>query len=211
MGDLKMTCPRIPTTPARSTATVQRRLAWGLEPRTRLEPRAEPGDEPRSSTTAAAAAGAAIAPHRLAAEKVAPWVQPRCSAEGDQKDVDAVRFVLIVDDDPDLLDVTSFVIENEGMLVETARNGEEALALLGTGRLPALVLLDLMMPVMNGWEFLAAVASDPLLRGIPVVVLTAAEHAQVPGALEVLSKPMDLKELLRVVERYVRGDKGAGA
>jgi CheY-like chemotaxis protein len=160
---------------------------------------------------AATAAGTAIAPHSLAAQKVAPWVQPRCSAEGDHKDVDAVGFVLIVDDDPDLLDVTSFVIETEGMPVETARNGEEALALLGTGRLPALVLLDLMMPVMNGWEFLAAVANDPVLRGIPVVVLTAAEHAQVPGALEVVSKPMDLKELLRVVERYVRGDKGAGA
>jgi CheY-like chemotaxis protein len=68
-----------------------------------------------------------------------------------------------------------------------------------------------MMPVMNGWEFLAAVAGDPVLRAIPVVVLTAAEHARIPGAQEVLSKPMDLKELLRVVERYVRGDQDAGA
>jgi CheY-like chemotaxis protein len=117
--------------------------------------------------------------------------------------------VLVVDDDPDLLDVTSFVIETEGMAVKTARNGEEALALLRAGRQPWLVLLDLMMPVMNGWEFLAAVANDPLLTGIPVVVLTAAEHAQIPGALEVLSKPMDLKELLRVVERYVRGGRDA--
>ena len=133
------------------------------------------------------------------------------SAEGDQKEAGTARFVLIVDDDPDLLDVTSFVIEDEGMAVETARNGEEALALLRTGRLPALVLLDLMMPVMNGWEFLAAVAKDPLLRPLPIVVLTAAEHAEVAGALEVLSKPMDLKELLRVVERYVRGDRDAGA
>ncbi|HEX8111093.1 MAG TPA: response regulator [Kofleriaceae bacterium] len=138
-------------------------------------------------------------------------MEPQRSAEGDQKELGVSGFVLIVDDDPDLLDVTSFVIQNEGMSVETARNGEEALALIGTGRPPALVLLDLMMPVMNGWEFLAAIANDPLLKPIPVVVLTAAEHAEVPGALEVLSKPMDLKELLRVVERYVRGDKGAGA
>ena len=165
----------------------------------------------RSTGTFSAAVCPGTERHRLAPLKVAPWVQPHRSAEGDQKDVGAASFVLIVDDDPDLLDVTSFVIENEGMAVETARNGEQALALLGTGRLPAVVLLDLMMPVMNGWEFLAAIANDPLLRGIPVVVLTAAEHAQVPGALEVLSKPMDLKELLRVVERYVRGDKGAGA
>ncbi len=140
----------------------------------------------------------------------APCVQPRRPAESDQKDLGASGFVLVVNDNPDLLDATSFVIESEGMSVETARNGEEALALIGTGRRPALVLLDLVMPVMNGWEFLTAVANDPLFKGIPVVVLTAAEHAEVPGALEVLSEPMDLKELLRVVERHVRGDKGAG-
>src|SRR5262252_3656282 len=130
----------------------------------------------------------------------APRVQPCCSAESDQKGLDASGFVLIVNDDPDLLDVTSFVIETEGMAVETARNGAEALALIGTGRRPAVVLLDLVMPVMNGWEFLATVANDPRLKEIPVVVLTAAKHAEVPGALEVLSEPMDLKELLRIVE-----------
>lgn len=162
------------------------------------------------TTPSCPAASSAVSPHQLAAPKFAPWVQPLRSAEGDQKDVDAIRFVLIVDDDPDLLDVTSFVIENEGMTVKTARNGQEALALLGGGSPPALVLLDLMMPVMNGWEFLAAVGNDPALRTIPVVVLTAAENAQIPGAREVLSKPMDLKELLRVVERYVRGDRDAG-
>ena len=123
------------------------------------------------------------------------------------------RFVLIVDDDPNLLEVTSFVIESEGMAVETARNGEEALALLRAraGHLPGLVLLDLMMPVMNGWEFLEAVAKEPSLKVIPVVVLTAAERAQIPGAVEVLRKPMDLPALLRVVERYVRGDDDASA
>src|SRR5262245_29247779 len=194
MGDVKMTYPSILATPLRSTVTVQRHLAWGLDPRGLVGARAEPRDEPPSSTTTAIATSAGIVSHRVAAPKVAPWVQPHRSAEGDQKDVGAARFVLIVDDDPDLLDVTSFVIQNEGMAVETARNGEEALAVISTGRMPALVLLDLMMPVMNGWEFLASVANDPVLRGLPVVVLTAAEHAQVPGALEVLSKPMDLKE-----------------
>jgi CheY-like chemotaxis protein len=210
MGDLKMTSPSIMTTPSRS-ATIQRRLAWGLESRAAVEARTEPDGEPRSATPAATAAHAGIAPRQLAAPRIAPWEQPHRSAEGDRKEALASGFVLIVDDDPDLLDVTSFVIENEGMAVETARNGEEALAVIASGRRPALVLLDLMMPVMNGWEFLAAVAGDPVLTPIPVVVLTAAEHAEVPGALEVLSKPMDLKELLRVVERYVRGDKGAGA
>jgi CheY-like chemotaxis protein len=210
MGDVKMTYPSIVTTPSRSMVTVQRHLAWGIHPPGPFDTYAAPRGEPPSTTTAIAAS-AGIMPHRTEAPKVAPWVQPHRSADGDQKDVGTARFVLIVDDDPDLLDVTSFVIQNEGMAVETARNGEEALAVISTGRMPALVLLDLMMPVMNGWEFLAAVAKDPGLRGIPVVVLTAAERAQVPGALEVLSKPMDLKELLRVVERYVRGHRDAGA
>jgi CheY-like chemotaxis protein len=183
MGDLKTACRSTITRPLRS----------------------------RSTGVFSAAVFPGTERHRLAPFKVSPRVQPHRSTEGDQLDVGAARFVLIVDDDPDLLDVTSFVIENEGIVVETARNGEEALALLGTGRLPAVVLLDLMMPVMNGWEFLTAVAGDPVLEGLPVVVLTAAEHAQVPGALEVLSKPMDLKKLLRVVERYVRGHRDADA
>ena len=131
--------------------------------------------------------------------------------EGDQKKVDTSKFVLIVDDDPSLLEVTSFVLESEGMAVETAKNGEEALALLRSGRLPALVLLDLMMPVMNGWEFLDEVAKDPLLKAIPVVVLTAAQRAQVSGVVEVLCKPVDLRALLRVVERYAGGDDGASS
>jgi CheY-like chemotaxis protein len=140
-----------------------------------------------------------------------PWAQPIGGVEGDRRRVDASKFVLIVDDDPNLLEVTSFVIESEGVAVETAKNGEEALALLRAGRRPGLVLLDLMMPVMNGWEFLDEVGRDPLLKVLPVVVLTAAERAQVPGGVEVLCKPVDLRALLRVVERYVRGDGDAGA
>jgi CheY-like chemotaxis protein len=138
-------------------------------------------------------------------------VQPRAAATGESTGVDTSSFVLTVDDDPDLLEVTSFVIEQEGMAVETARNGEEALAFLRTGRRPSLVLLDLMMPVMNGWEFLNEIAKDPLLRQIPIVVLTAAKHVQVTGAMEVLAKPMDLAVLIRVVEHYVRGGRNAGS
>jgi two-component system, chemotaxis family, chemotaxis protein CheY len=134
------------------------------------------------------------------------WAQSDSTVDGDRKDVDTSRFVLIVDDDPDLLEVTSFVIEGEGLAVETAKHGEEALALLRAGRLPMLVLLDLMMPVMNGWEFLDEVSKDPMLRAIPVVVLTAGDHTHVPGAMAILIKPMDLGELIRVVERYVSGD-----
>src|SRR5262245_997451 len=135
-----------------------------------------------------------------------PWAQSDSAVDSERTEVDTSRFVLIVDDDPDLLEVTTFVIEGEGLAVETAKHGEEALAVLRAGRLPMLVLLDLMMPVMNGWEFLDEVSKDPTLRAIPVVVLTAGDHTHVPGAMAILIKPMDLGELIRVVERYVSGD-----
>jgi CheY-like chemotaxis protein len=115
------------------------------------------------------------------------------------------RTVLVVDDDQDLLDVTQFVLEGEGYGVATARNGEEALVLLRAGPPPALVLLDLMMPVMNGWEFLEARARDPALQAIPVLVLTASEPEQVPGAVGILRKPFDLDDLIGAVDRYARG------
>ena len=78
--------------------------------------------------------------HRSALPKIVPCAHLHASAEGDRKDVDAPRFVVIVNDDPDLFDVTSFVIETEGMAVESARNGEEALALLRAGRIPPRVV-----------------------------------------------------------------------
>jgi CheY-like chemotaxis protein len=206
-----MTWPSSLTGPSDSRATGERRSAWAGGSRRSLHAWAEPRDRSRSSMTFATAVWPGIEPHRSSPPMFGSRAEPHGSVEGDRKDVDTSRFVLVVDDDPDLLDVTSFVIENEGMAVETARNGEEALALLRTGRLPELVLLDLMMPVMNGWEFLAAVANDPLLKALPVVVLTATEYTEVPGAREVLRKPMELTALLRVVERYVRGDDDAGA
>jgi len=184
-----MVCPMSMTTSSRSRSTVERPLVWGCQPW------GSPG----------------IEPHRSAPSERVVWPQPSISAAGDPKGVDTSKFVLVVDDDPNLLEVTSFVIESEGMAVETAKNGEEALALLRAGRLPELVLLDLMMPVMNGWEFLGEVEKDPLLKVIPVVVLTAAERVELPGVAEVLSKPMDLDVLLRVVERYVRGDNDASS
>ena len=135
----------------------------------------------------------------------------RGAAEGERTATDMSNHVLIVDDDADLLEVTTFVIASEGLAVETARNGAQALAVLRAGRRPGLVLLDLMMPVMNGWEFLSEVAKDPSLKMIPVVVLTAGAQTEVAGALEVLCKPLDLKALLQTVERYVHGDDDAGA
>ena len=115
------------------------------------------------------------------------------------------RLILLVDDEQDLLDVTSFVLESEGFRVKTAKNGAEALELLCSGTRPDLVLLDLMMPVMNGWEFLEALSRSQTLCSIPVVVLTAAGTTSISGAAEILRKPFDLGLLVTVVERHASG------
>src|SRR6185436_21134841 len=110
----------------------------------------------------------------------------------------------VVEDEPDLLEVTRFALECEGFAVETARNGQEALELLRAGARPGLVLLDLMMPVMNGWELLDKIARTPSLQGIPIVVLTAATSADVHGAAAILRKPLELGSLIEIVEHYTR-------
>ena len=129
--------------------------------------------------------------------------QPRGLTGDHRTKIDASGIVLIVDDDPDLLEATSFVLEGEGFGVETAKHGKEALERLHAGKLPGVVLLDLMMPVMNGYQFLKEVAKAPSLREIPIVMLSAAAPAEVPGAVEVLRKPVEFGLLIEVVERYV--------
>jgi CheY-like chemotaxis protein len=116
------------------------------------------------------------------------------------------KLVLVVDDEQSLLEATRFVLENEGFGVATAKNGKEALELLRTGKLPGLVLLDLMMPVMNGWEFLDVIAELPPFDKIPIVVLTAGGSTEVPGAVEVLRKPFDLGMLIDIVEKHSRSE-----
>ena len=109
------------------------------------------------------------------------------------------RRVLVVDDDPDILEALSEILEAEGYDVQRARNGREALQRLEQG-LPDLVLLDLMMPVMDGWEF--ARSLDPGARP-PIIVLSADRNVSVKakeiGALGWLAKPFELTELLAAV------------
>jgi two-component system response regulator MprA len=114
--------------------------------------------------------------------------------------------VLVVEDDPDISSMLVEVLDLEGYRTATAANGREALNLLHAGLRPRLILLDLMMPELNGWQFRAAQLEDPRLAEIPVVVLSAnvaaAQRgdglAQVPG----LRKPVDVAELVATVDRY---------
>jgi two-component system, chemotaxis family, chemotaxis protein CheY len=112
---------------------------------------------------------------------------------------DMARRVLVVDDDPDILEALSEILEAEGYDVQRARNGREALQRLEHG-LPDLVLLDLMMPVMDGWEF--ARSLDPGARP-PIIVLSADRNvsakAKEIGALGWLAKPFELSDLLAAV------------
>ena len=97
------------------------------------------------------------------------------------------------------------VLEHEGYEVVLAPDGKEALDLLQQGVVPGLILLDLMMPVMNGWDFRRRQLADPALASIPVIVLSAdplaTRLAGSPGVCEVLVKPVDVESLLRSLER----------
>ena len=96
------------------------------------------------------------------------------------------------------------VLEDEGYSTVVAANGREALERLRALTPPCLILLDLMMPVMSGREFLAALREDGVLAPIPVVVVTAwpTEAQATPGVQGFVKKPIDVEVLLDLVRRY---------
>ena len=111
--------------------------------------------------------------------------------------------VLAVEDDNDLREFYGTLLREEGHQVRLARNGLEALHHLDWA--PDLILLDLMMPVMDGYEFLRRLRASPKGAGIPVLVLSAAlppGRATLRGAQAVLRKPFDFDRMLRTIEMY---------
>ena len=115
----------------------------------------------------------------------------------------AVRSVLIIEDDRDVRDSIRAALEGEGYPTEVAANGREGLNRLAEGRRPGLILLDLMMPVMTGVEFLAALHADAALKGIPVVIVSARDS--LPATVQAagfLRKPLDLYALLALTATY---------
>lgn len=113
----------------------------------------------------------------------------------------AAKTILVVEDNEDLREFVSAVLRHNGYAVREAENGRDALDQLEAMRpLPALLLLDLMMPVMSGPELLQALTASGLLPSIPVVVLSAGGHpAHAAGATKFLRKPTDFKVILDVV------------
>lgn len=117
--------------------------------------------------------------------------------------------ILVVDDDPDIRDSIASALEIEGYPVLMAENGKAALDLLLTmkdkGELPRCIMLDLMMPIMTGEEFLQTVATEYTdLKEIPVVVASANGSLLQSkfSAKEVLKKPIDINDLYRIAEQY---------
>jgi len=116
------------------------------------------------------------------------------------------NIVAIVDDEPNIRETATFILEMEGYHVVTACNGEEALALLRREK-PKIVLLDVMMPRKNGYEVCAEVKADPALKDIYVVMLTAKgqkmdkERALLVGADRYMTKPFDDEEILQILGR----------
>lgn len=111
--------------------------------------------------------------------------------------------ILIVDDDSDIRETLTELLQGEGYDCATAGNGREALEYLRSHSFPSLILLDLMMPVMDGFDFRAAQLGAEKLREVPVLVISAGGRAEQAAkslaAAGYLNKPMDIADLFRKV------------
>ena len=127
---------------------------------------------------------------------------PAVAARGD--------IILVVDDDSAARDLLTRFLEREGFTVKTARDGREGLALARQYR-PKVVLLDVEMPNVNGWAMLQALRADPLLADTPVIMISVLHERSVGfamGANDYLVKPIDWRQLKRVLERFEDGSTG---
>ena len=115
------------------------------------------------------------------------------------------KTVLVVEDDLDIRDIVQDLLESEGYDVVPASNGRQALEFLGAVResaKPALVILDMMMPLVDGRQVLEAMRRDPHLASIPVLVISAVVREKPEGASAFLRKPVSLDKLFQTVRSF---------
>jgi CheY-like chemotaxis protein len=131
-----------------------------------------------------------LSPHRR---------QPGARARGGEPE-----YILVVEDDRDLRESLCDALRLEGYQVVCVEHGEAALRHLGTGARPCVILLDLMMPVMDGWTFRQEILKDQALANIPVVVMTAASAARAQAVVSdaVLFKPLQMDSVVEVVQEH---------
>lgn len=113
--------------------------------------------------------------------------------------------ILLIEDDESIREITQELLESEGYGVSTAANGQAALETLSQmDPLPCLILLDLMMPVMDGWQFMEKKRLDPRLNAIPVVAFSALEERKINAAKtdDVIRKPINPEVMIKVIEKY---------
>jgi len=119
----------------------------------------------------------------------------------------ASHVVLVVEDDVDCLDALVDVLSYDGYRVQTACHGLDAIQKLEAGPRPDVILVDLMMPVMNGWQFLQRLRADDRFRAIPVIVLSADgrldKWRDELDAASCLAKPLELEPLLAAVSSVI--------
>jgi DNA-binding response OmpR family regulator len=129
--------------------------------------------------------------------------------------VTSEKSILLVDDDPSIVQMTTLLLEQAGYGVRSAHSGEEAL-LCVRDTVPQLILLDVTMPGMDGWEVLRLLKSDEATSSVPVVMFSVKYeirdkvHALQQGAHDYITKPFSTEDLLARVER-IFGDLTTGA
>jgi CheY-like chemotaxis protein len=118
----------------------------------------------------------------------------------------ANKNVLVIDDDHDIRDLVVFYLNNQGYLATGVSNGEEAITHLQSAAQTDLIILDLMMPVMDAWEFRQAQQQDPAIGKIPVVLISATDEVSYEveplAASGFIRKPIDFNHLLATVEQH---------
>lgn len=116
----------------------------------------------------------------------------------------ASNTVLVVDDDPDIREAVQDILSFEGYTVVQADNGREALALLNREPplRPCIILLDLMMPVMDGEEMVGHLQKEQALAVLPVILVTASGRGMFPGVRAIIKKPFEMDELLAAVAAH---------
>ncbi len=114
--------------------------------------------------------------------------------------------ILLIEDNSDLRETLEDILRYEGYNITSVANGEQAISHLKAHSAPCLILLDLMMPVMSGWEFRSQQLRDPALAAIPVVIISGTGDVRQQAALlnvaEFLAKPIEVSLLLEVVRRH---------
>ena len=121
----------------------------------------------------------------------------------EESDIIPCKSVLVVEDDQSIRDLLKIALELDGYEVSTAENGQIALDLLPQMPKPCLILLDLMMPVMDGWAFAAKLEKDVVLATIPIVIVSAfSDKGKDIKAKAFIKKPVDLEALFLVVKKW---------